>query len=261
MDLNSRTLGQEMRHTFWRFPQDQLGRPQLLPAAAFLRRNWPLSMTVPCSSLASMPRRSCSCFVRLLRSRLFRGVGGVFRFPACRCAVCLVMLLRGFRQLFFFVFLLWRFLDPGKFSKNPYPLFRRLPPTGKLHREYLFDNGVKLLTAWKSESFKFIRNRRQRAPDRAPLMQVSANLGERAGISRFRQKVGHLIERQFFEESVGINGSLRLATDELFLSAERLFFKLKNRVCFGGPIACFRKNTPLLALFQTPENCQQHRCL
>src|SRR5260370_25894645 len=208
-----------------------------------------------------MPRRSCRWFVWPLRSRLFRGVGGVLRFPDCRCAVCLVMLLRGFRQLFFLVLLLWRFLDPGKFSKNPYPLFRRLPPTGKLHREYLLDNGVKLLTAWKSESFKFIRNRRQRAPNRAPLMQVSANLGERAGISRFRQKVRHLIERHFLEQSVGINGSLRLATRDLFLSPERLFFELKTLVVFAGPTACLRKNTPLLALFQTPENCQQHRCL
>src|SRR5262249_23270413 len=105
---------------------------------------------------------------------------------------CPVRLRSAFGGLLFFFFLLWLLLDSAELPEDSLALLQGFAASGELHGENLLDNLVEFRASRHSQRFQFIRHLRQPVANRAPLVEVRANLRERAAVARFRQQISHL---------------------------------------------------------------------
>ena len=63
-------------------------------------------------------------------------------------------------------------------------------------------------------------------------------------------QIRHLIEREFFEKMIGVNGRIHFPADKFLLRIERLLVKAEHRLGFGGPEASLGKDGGLFAILQ-----------
>src|SRR5258705_352166 len=85
-----------------------------------------------------------------------------------------VTFFRSLRALL--LFFLGSFLDSGELSQNLFSLFRSFAAPSQLHREHLFDDGIKFRSSFHAQRLQFLRHARQPDANRPPLVKVCANL-------------------------------------------------------------------------------------
>src|SRR5713101_7693725 len=150
--------------------------PDLLPAAALLRSSRRLSTRRWRGLCCWFSRTQAFPVMRFCGSFSCRGAGlGVL---SCRSSV---PFFRSLRALLFFF--LRSFLNSGELAQNLFTLFGSFAAPGQLHREHLFDDGIKFRSSLHAQRLQFLRDARQSDANRPPLVKVGANLGERSRIA------------------------------------------------------------------------------
>src|SRR5712671_4978714 len=124
--------------------------PELLPSAALLRSRRGL-----CRWFSRAQAFTMMCFGGSLSRR------GVTFFRSLRALL---------------LFFLGSFLDSGELSQNLFSLFRSFAAPSQLHREHLFDDGIKFRSSFHAQRLQFLRHARQPDANRSPLVKVGANL-------------------------------------------------------------------------------------
>src|SRR5712664_2540501 len=184
MDLNSKSCVPELRLRFLRFPQPgatalyhrvltisvyDTPNAALLASATLLRARRGLSRRRSCALCSMLAPAQVFPMLRARGGFSRRGTG--FRLLPRRGRV---RFLRAFPA--FFLFFLRSFLDSRQLAQNFLALFRGLSTAGQLNRKDLLHNGVEFLTALHAQRLQFIRYDGKRDADRAPLVEVRANL-------------------------------------------------------------------------------------
>src|SRR2546425_2068498 len=131
--------------------------------------------------------------------------------------------------LFLFSLFLWRLLNAGKFTQDFYAIFVRFALSGELRGKQLFNDGVKLRSPGHADGLQLGDRRRQSRPDGPPFLNVRPNFGESLRIGGLRQKVRHLLKREFFEKPIGINGGARATAREFPLRLQRCVLEIQYR--------------------------------
>ena len=88
---------------------------------------------------------------------------------------------------------------------------------------------------------------------RPPLVKVVANLTDGLGVGNFGQNIRQDIERNFFEETVGIARRCRLTAGERLHDFSRFGVEAQNRFHLGGAQFQARERCALFARLQPPE--------
>ena len=101
----------------------------------------------------------------------FSGRGAGLGVLPCRGSVTFFRSLRAL-----LLFFLGSFLDSGELSQNLFPLFRSFAAPSQLHREHLFDDGIKLRSSFQAQRLQFLRHARQPDANRSPFVKVGSNL-------------------------------------------------------------------------------------